>query len=97
LRNIIEQCHEWQRGLYINFIDLRKAFDSNNSIVLLSDCFHKIQKKPDRLERFTSAGRASGQPHQNGSFACKHLRTVAHKNWTVTCTPQDDPAIHLSG
>ena len=28
LRNIIEQCHEWQRGLYINFIDFQKAFDS---------------------------------------------------------------------
>ena len=28
LRNIIEQRHEWQRGLYINFIDFQKAFDS---------------------------------------------------------------------
>ena len=28
LRNIIEQCAEWQRGLYVNFIDFRKAFDS---------------------------------------------------------------------
>ncbi|KAL9956572.1 hypothetical protein ACROYT_G038065 [Oculina patagonica] len=28
LRNIIEQCHKWQRGLYINFIDFQKAFDS---------------------------------------------------------------------
>ena len=28
LRNIIEQCHEWQRGLYINFVDFQKAFDS---------------------------------------------------------------------
>ena len=25
LRNIIEQCHEWQRGLYINFIHFQKA------------------------------------------------------------------------
>ena len=28
LRNIIEQCTEWQRQLYINFIDFEKAFDS---------------------------------------------------------------------
>ena len=28
LRNIIEQCTEWQRQLVINFIDFEKAFDS---------------------------------------------------------------------
>ena len=28
LCNIIEQCTEWQRQLYINFIDFEKAFDS---------------------------------------------------------------------
>ena len=28
LRNIIEQCIEWNTPLYINFIDFRKAFDS---------------------------------------------------------------------
>ena len=28
LRNIIEQCTEWQRQLYINFVDYEKAFDS---------------------------------------------------------------------
>ena len=28
LRNIIEQCTEWQRQLYINFVDFEKAFDS---------------------------------------------------------------------
>ena len=28
LRNIIEQCTEWQRQLYINFVDFQKAFDS---------------------------------------------------------------------
>ena len=28
LRNIIEQCTEWQRKLYINFVDFEKAFDS---------------------------------------------------------------------
>ena len=28
LRNIIEQCNEWQAPLYVNFIDFEKAFDS---------------------------------------------------------------------
>ena len=28
LRNIIKQCTEWQRQLYINFVDFEKAFDS---------------------------------------------------------------------
>lgn len=28
LRNIIEQCLEWNTPLYINFVDFRKAFDS---------------------------------------------------------------------
>ena len=28
LRNIIEQCTEWQRQLYINYVDFEKAFDS---------------------------------------------------------------------
>ena len=28
LRNIIEQCSEWQRKLYVNFVDFEKAFDS---------------------------------------------------------------------
>ena len=28
LRNIIEQCTEWQRKLSINFVDFEKAFDS---------------------------------------------------------------------
>ena len=28
LRNIIEQCTEWQRTLYVNFVDFEKAFDS---------------------------------------------------------------------
>ena len=26
--NIIEQCAEWQKSIYINFIDFSKAFDS---------------------------------------------------------------------
>ena len=28
LQNIIEQCREWQRQLYINYLDFEKAFDS---------------------------------------------------------------------
>lgn len=34
LGNIIEQCTEWQRQLYINFIDFEKAFDSIHIISL---------------------------------------------------------------
>ena len=30
LRNILEQCTEWNRELYVNFIDYEKAFDSIN-------------------------------------------------------------------
>ena len=28
LRNILEQCMEWQAPIYVNFVDFRKAFDS---------------------------------------------------------------------
>ena len=28
LGNILEQCHEWQRKLLVNFVDFEKAFDS---------------------------------------------------------------------
>ena len=28
LRNIVEQCIEWNAPLFVNFIDFRKAFDS---------------------------------------------------------------------
>ena len=28
LRNLLEQCHEWQRKLLVNIVDLYKAFDS---------------------------------------------------------------------
>ena len=28
LKNIIEQCQEWQAPLYMNFVDFEKAFDS---------------------------------------------------------------------
>jgi hypothetical protein len=28
LRNILEQCHEWQRKLLVNFVDFEKTFDS---------------------------------------------------------------------
>ena len=28
LRTIIEQCTEWQRQIYVNFVDFEKAFDS---------------------------------------------------------------------
>ncbi len=30
LRNIIEQCTEWQRQLYISFVDFEKTFDSTH-------------------------------------------------------------------
>ncbi|KAL9960159.1 hypothetical protein ACROYT_G033572 [Oculina patagonica] len=34
LRNIIEQCMEWQASLHLNFIDFEKAFDSVHRITL---------------------------------------------------------------
>ena len=34
LRNIIEQCIEWNSPLLITFIDFKKAFDSVNRITL---------------------------------------------------------------
>ena len=34
LGNIIEQCTEWQRQLYINFVDFEKAFDSVHQEIL---------------------------------------------------------------
>ena len=34
LGNIIEQCTEWQRQLYINFVDFEKAFDSVHREIL---------------------------------------------------------------
>ena len=37
LRNIIEQCTEWQRQLYINYVDFEKAFDS-----IHRDCLWRI-------------------------------------------------------
>ena len=37
LRNIIEQCIEWNTPLYINFIDFKKAFDS-----IHRECLWKI-------------------------------------------------------
>ena len=40
LRNIIEQCTEWQRHLIINFIDFEKAFDSIHRESLLKILRH---------------------------------------------------------
>ena len=34
LRNIIEQCLEWNTSFFINFVDFRKAFDSVHRNIL---------------------------------------------------------------
>ena len=34
LRNILEQCNEWQRDIYVNFLDFEKALDSVDRISL---------------------------------------------------------------
>lgn len=49
LRNIIEQSVEWQAGLYINFIDFEKAFDSvhRESLWNIMKCYGI----PDKLIR----------------------------------------------
>ena len=28
MHNIIEQCNEWQRQMYVNYVDFEKAFNS---------------------------------------------------------------------
>ena len=49
LRNIIEQSVEWQAGLYINFVDFEKAFDSvhRESLWNIMRCYGV----PDKLIR----------------------------------------------
>ena len=37
LRNILEQCSEWNRQLYVNFIDYEKAFDRHSQGQSLAD------------------------------------------------------------
>ena len=39
LRNVIEQCTEWQRQLYINYVDFEKSFDS-----IHRDCLWRIRR-----------------------------------------------------
>ncbi|XP_063415915.1 uncharacterized protein LOC134697563 [Mytilus trossulus] len=47
LRNIIEQCSEWNAPLYINFVDFEKAFDSIHRESLWS--ILKAYHIPDKL------------------------------------------------
>ena len=49
LRNIIEQCTEWNATLFINFVDFEKAFDSIHRESLWS--IMKFYGIPDKLTR----------------------------------------------
>ena len=40
LRNILEQCNEWQRKIYVNFVDFEKAFDNVHRESLLKILRH---------------------------------------------------------
>ena len=41
LRNIVEQCIEWNAPLFVNFVDFRKAFDSIHRDTLWAVIGHK--------------------------------------------------------
>ena len=51
LRNIIEQCTEWQRQLYNNFVDFQKAFDSinRNTLWRIFRVYMEFQRKSSSL------------------------------------------------
>ena len=54
LRNIIEQCLEWNYPLYINFIDFRKAFDSvhRNSLWKILESYGVPRKMAQLIKVF---------------------------------------------
>mgnify|MGYP005952242097 CR=1 FL=1 len=49
LRNIIEQCTEWNSTLFVNYVDFEKAFDSIHRESLWS--IMKFYGIPDKLVR----------------------------------------------
>jgi len=49
LRNIIEQCMEWQASLHLHFIDFEKAFDSMHRAIRLYGIPQKIIRMTQAL------------------------------------------------
>lgn len=71
LRNIIEQCIEWNTKVYINFIDLEKDFDNINrdtvwNILLAYRCPEKI---------------VSVVKHLYNNFSCSVIRKKKLTDW----------------
>ena len=49
LRNIIEQCIEWNASLYVYFVDFEKAFDSVDRSVVWR--IMRIYSIPEKIEK----------------------------------------------
>ena len=49
LHNIIEQCTEWQKQLYINVVDFEKTFDSihRDSLAHSESLWDSLEHRPD--------------------------------------------------
>jgi hypothetical protein len=73
LRNIIEQCSEWQRQLIINFIDFAKTFDSTHRDSLWKILRHYSipSKIVDLIKAFYAEFKCSIGSSSNTSFHVK--------------------------
>ena len=57
LRNIIEQCNEWNSNLYVCFVDFEKAFDSvDRSVLWRIIRGYSIPEKIVKMEKWCTVG-----------------------------------------